>query len=407
MTEGGESSATQRAPRISRGVGMLILFILTGGTMIASLVWVAFISSHSDVGSPQMVKPVFPVDQVDFVDSAAGWSAGKIERLEMPAAGQAKLILKDGRNRFPRWGTWTSPEMRTAFAFTEMIPSYNPHCPSETGLRFDIRTRDAASGKWSPWFYLGSWGRTLAGEREIHNEFGKVDVDTLKLDLPADAYQARVHFYAFNLDEAVNPSLRRLAICYSGVKGGGDAPLNRAAIPVMLEQDFSRDIPVPFRAQGNAAKPLRPEICSPTSVSMVMQYLGDNRPTEENALAIYDSEYGLFGNWARAVAWAGENGFDAWVTRYRTWEQVKATLATGQPIIASIRFEKGECPSFVLKETDGHLIVIRGFTREGDLIFNDPASREKGGGAIYKAGELAKAWFAHGGVGYIIGKPVP
>ena len=140
---------------------------------------------------------------------------------------------------------------------------------------------------------------------------------------------------------------------------------------------------------------------------MVMQYLGYNRPTEENALAIYDSEYGLFGNWARAVAWAGENGFDAWVTRYRNWEQVKATIATGQPIIASIRFEKGECPSFVLKETDGHLIVIKGVTREGDLIVNDPASRDKGGGAIYKASELAKAWFGHGGVGYIIRKPAP
>jgi hypothetical protein len=405
MMKGRESSARRRTVGIPRAAGMLILFVLVGGAMIGSLVWIAVISSRSHDGSPQTAKPLVPVDQVDFVDSAAAWKAGKMERVELVSASQGLLILKDGRNRFPRAGTWTSPETRTAFAFKEMIPSYNPHCPAQTGLRFDIRTRDAASGKWSPWFYLGSWGRTLAGEREIHNEFGKVDVDTLTLDQPADAYQARVYFYAFNLEEAVNPSLRRLAICYSGVTASDGARLNSAVVPVMLEHDFTRDIPVPFRAQGNAAKPLRPEICSPTSVSMVMQYLGHDRPTEENALAIYDSEYGLFGNWARAVAWAGENGFDAWVTRYRKWEQVKATIATGQPIIASIRFEKGECPSFVLKETDGHLIVIKGVTREGDLIVNDPASRDKGGGAIYKASELAKAWFGHGGVGYIIRKP--
>jgi hypothetical protein len=173
---------------------------------------------------------------------------------------------------------------------------------------------------------------------------------------------------------------------------------------VTMPADFARDLPVPFRAQGNAAKPLRPEICSPTSVSMVMQYHGFDRPTEENALAIYDAEYDMFGNWARAVAWAGQNGFDAWLTRFRTWDQVKAAIASGQPIVASIRFKKGQCPSFVMQQTAGHLIVIRGVTRDGDLIVNDPASRDRGNGAIYKASELETAWIGHGGVGYVIRK---
>jgi hypothetical protein len=176
--------------------------------------------------------------------------------------------------------------------------------------------------------------------------------------------------------------------------------------PVAFEHlPSARDIPVPFRAQGSAAKPLRPEICSPTSVSMVLQYLGFDRPTEENALGIYDAEYDLFGNWSRAVAWAGQNGFDGWLTRFRNWDQVRATLASGQPIIASIRFKKGQCPSFVMSETAGHLIVIRGFTSGGDFIVNDPASKDKGNGAVYKAADLSKAWLDHGGVGYILRKP--
>ena len=48
------------------------------------------------------------------------------------------------------------------------------------------------------------------------------------------------------------------------------------------------------------------------------------------------------------------------------------------------------------------MIVIRGFTPEGDVIVNDPASREHGDGAIYPAEQLARAWFAKGGVAYII-----
>ena len=405
QADGNAKANHGQVARATRNV--LLLFGAVACLVIVSLVVVVISFARSSNEQVAINGAAEVADRLDFFDSPAGWTEGKLERLELLPGLPPQLTLKDDRNRFPRAGIWTSAEIRTAFAFTELIPSYNPHCPPETGLRFDVRTRDASSGKWSAWFYLGSWGRTLAKvEREIRNDFGSVDVDTLALNRPADAYQMRVNFYAFNLDETINPSLRRFAVCYSGAVADA-AAREQLVVPVSLAHDFARDIPVPFRAQGNAAKPLRPEICSPTSVSMVMQYLGHNRPTEENALGIYDSEYGLFGNWARAVAWAGENGFDAWLTRFRNWDQVKATLSQGQPIIASIRFKKGQCPSFVMQQTDGHLIVIRGVTKEGDLIVNDPASRDKGNGAVYKADELAKAWFAHGGVGYIIKKAEP
>jgi hypothetical protein len=47
------------------------------------------------------------------------------------------------------------------------------------------------------------------------------------------------------------------------------------------------------------------------------------------------------------------------------------------------------------------LIVICGFTEQGDVIVNDPASK-RGEAVKYKADELGRAWFGHGGVGYII-----
>jgi hypothetical protein len=384
---------------------MPALFCLLACTMIGALLWVAIAASRSGETYPPVTNPPGMVDHLDFFDTAARWADGSRQRIDLLATTPERLILHDSRDKFPREGTWASPEVTTAFPFTELIPSYNPNCPPKTGLRFDIRTRDARSGHWSPWFYLGCWGQTLGIEPRIINDpTGKVDIDTLILHRPADAYQARVTFYSLNLDARANPTLRRLAISYSGIVRDA-AEREKLISPVSIEPDFARDLPVPFRAQGLAAKPLRPEICSPTSVSMVMQYLGFDRPTEENALSIYDTEYGLFGNWARAVAWAGENGFDAWLTRFRSWGQVKATIAQGQPIIASIRFKKGQCPSFVMQQTAGHLIVIRGVTKDGDLIVNDPASKDKGNGAIYKAKELEIAWFGHGGVGYIIRRP--
>ena len=70
---------------------------------------------------------------------------------------------------------------------------------------------------------------------------------------------------------------------------------------------------------------------------MVMAYFGADVPTQENALAIYDEEHDMFGNWGRAVQRAGEMGLDAWLQRFRNWDQVKAMIARGQPIVAGIK----------------------------------------------------------------------
>ena len=72
------------------------------------------------------------------------------------------------------------------------------------------------------------------------------------------------------------------------------------------------------------------------------------------------------------------------------------------PVIASIAFRRGEFSSNVIERTGGHLIVVRGLTPDGDAIVNDPASRDRGDGVVYIAEELARAWFGHGGVAYII-----
>jgi hypothetical protein len=232
----------------------------------------------------------------------------------------------------------------------------------------------------------------------VKYEKGVVDVDYLALRAAADAYQVRVEFTSFSLDKAAAPSLRRVAVSYSGVTGERRPPSQRT-------DGWARDLKVPFRCQKDEHKALSGEICSPTSVTMVLAFWGVDRPVAENALAIFDDRHAMFGNWGRAVARAGELGMDAWLTRFRDWDAVKSQIAAGQPLVASIRFEKGEFPSAVLKSTDGHLIVIRGFTPAGDVIVNDPASREKGNGAVYRADELARAWFGHGGVAYVIHPP--
>jgi hypothetical protein len=378
----------------------LLLCVL--GAVTIALVAAAFLAAAGRPRGPldenALGNPPGIEDRLDLIDSPEAFERGKREHVSLRPGMPATLALDDKAESFPRSGTWTSAETPTAFAFTELLPSWNVSAPPETGLRMDVRVRGARNQRWSPWLYLGSWGRTSSGpERRVSCTQGVVNIDYLALDAPADAYQVRVRFESFSFDRSVAPTLRRLAVAYSGVTGASRSPQ-----PV---DGWVRDLPVPFRTQKDAPKPLAGEICSPTSVSMVLAYWGVDKPVVEHALSIYDPENEMFGNWGRAVARAGELGMDGWLTRFRTWDQVKAQIAAGQPVIASIRFKAGTFPSAVLPSTGGHLIVIRGFNAAGDVIVNDPAGKERGNGAVYRADELARAWFDHGGVGYVIRRP--
>jgi len=348
------------------------------------------------------------VDRLVMTDSAEGFAAGEMKFVKVVSESPARIVLDDTRERtYPRYGTWTSPELKAEFEFTEVIPSWNASTPPNTGVMFEVRARDAATGNWTPWLYIGRWGRVLENDkRAVSCDWGTVHVDTLVLDRPADAFQIRARLESFDLDRSVNPSVRRITVSYSGRV---DDDARRAALSPPVNLDglaWARDLDVPFRPQGIEATNIRGSICSCASTTMVMSFCGVDRPTAENALAIYDDEHDIFGNWNRATQRAGELGLDAWLQRFRNWDQVKAVIAQGTPVIAAIKFEKGQFPSALYQETDGHLIVIRGFTPEGDVIVNDPASKDKGERAIYKASELAVAWFNNaGGVGYVIRRP--
>jgi hypothetical protein len=253
--------------------------------------------------------------------------------------------------------------------------------------------------------YIGYWGRVRAGRKVDSFEHGTVNTDNLTLERPADAYQIRAIFQSFQPTGNATPALRRVAVCYSGVVAD-EQERDRLMWKPEIKGTWAVDLPVPYRAQGDSTKALAGQICSPTSTSMVLQYFGVDRPTIENASAIYDQDSGIFGNWGRAVARAGELGMDGWVMRFRNWDQVKAMISAGQPIICSIKAKKGDFQGpYIYEDTDGHLIVIRGLTADGNAIVNDPARRAKGNGFVYNREDVERIWIGHGGVGYIIHKP--
>ena len=310
------------------------------------------------------------VDKLEMVDTAPAFSRGEMENASILSgdadASPARVVLNFPKPKgFPRQGTWTSPRVSADFPFTELLPSWNVITPANTGVIFHVRTRDLASRRWSPWMLMGSWGRTTYKHRLDRSDFGWVDEDTLKLTRPADAYQVRATLQSYDFDAAGNPSVRRIAVVYSGSPDADSAWANSMSPAALPAAAWARSLDVPYFPQGDNADPIAGMTCSPTSVSMVLHYWGVNPPPMENCLAIWDDRNEIFGNWSNATQRAAELGMDAWLERFRNWEQVKAKIAQGQPVIASILYEKGtfiESEALEKRQTEGHLLVIRGFT---------------------------------------------
>ena len=97
------------------------------------------------------------------------------------------------------------------------------------------------------------------------------------------------------------------------------------------------------------------------------------------ARGCYDHAYVGAGNWPFNTAYAGLHGVDAFVTRLRSLAEAELFVAAGMPLVVSARFRRGEIPGLDY-DTNGHLMVLVGFTETGDPVLNDPyaADRRRG-----------------------------
>jgi hypothetical protein len=168
--------------------------------------------------------------------------------------------------------------------------------------------------------------------------------------------------------------------------------------------------------------------CSPTSTSMVMAYWAEvtgrdrYRPAPEeygwvdpslpdrwvvHAVAnTFDWSYDGAGNWPFNTAYAASYGLEAFVTRLRSLTEAEQFVRAGIPLVASVSFEESELDGAGY-DTNGHLLVIVGFTADGDVVVNDPASGLVASNdavrRVYDRAQFENVWVPHsGGIVYVI-----
>lgn len=254
-------------------------------------------------------------------------------------------------------------------------------------------------GAWGPWYALGTWGADKASVPDQEDERAKVEVDTLELKSPADALRWRVVLEGGGKP----PVLSLFAVSYDD-KGGFAASTRPYA-----EGPWTRELDVPARSQRIEEKSYSGDICSPTSLSMAAAFWGVSRPTRDWVADVYDSGSKIYGNWPFNVAAAAERGLSGYVTRLASIEELQDEIAAGRPAVASLTFKEGELNGAPMRHTRGHLVVVRGFTKDGDVVVNDPGAPPDSIRRVYKRKEFERAWLLNkrGVIYRLLGKPPP
>lgn len=295
-----------------------------------------------------------------------------------------------------------SPEIKSQMPWNELIVSWNADAPAGTFLKVEAR---AISPDHATKFYtLGNWSlddklfprTSVRGQKDAD---GKVDTDTLVLAQPAAAAQIRVTLGGTN---GARPTLKFLGVSFSNTKVPPAArPPNRAA--------WGKIISTPEHSQHGY--PNAKGWCSPTSLSMVLSRWAEilNRPemdlpVPEVAAKVYDHDYAGTGNWPFNTAFAGSfSGMRSYVTRFDDLAEVEDWIAAGIPVILSARWDWLQ-PGRPF-DNDGHLIVCIGFTENGDVVINDPATRLDRGESvrhIYQRADVIHSWSQSHNVVYLV-----
>ncbi|MFI6289629.1 peptidase C39 family protein [Streptomyces sp. NPDC051018] len=342
-----------------------------------------FWSSYTDWhrGTPDGTRP------------SAGRRAGVV--IARPAGTVEYTDPHTGRTEPWEYGSWTSPVHRSTVPATEVVASWNARTPPGTWLQVEL-AGTYSDGSATPWFVMGRWA---AGDEDIKRTSvddqtdGRATIwtDTFSVDDPASG--VRLSSYRLRLTLYRRPGARLTPVVWRLGAMASDVP-DRFTVPAS-EPGPARELAVPRYSQ-NIHIGRYPEYdnggeawCSPTSSQMIIEYWG-RRPRAEDlawvdpafddpqvchaARQTFDHQYDGCGNWPFNAAYAATYpGMNAVVTRLSSLTELERLVRAGIPAITSQSFLKEELTGAGYG-TAGHLMTVIGFTPDGDVIANDPAS---------------------------------
>ena len=292
------------------------------------------------------------------VTTTADFQAGECTGLVIETdVGNGAIALEDGVTV----GTYISPVFSTD-TWRYAVASWSASIYD--GGQVEIWARARIDGEWSGWMSWGPYSPFISrGSSENKTDtIAYVDDDqfSVRNSKVADAVQVKA-VVSRDTANVESPVLRQVALTF---KGGAMEP-TYAEETVDLP-DFKLN-PAPAYSQGIRHPSIGGSICSPTTVSVMLNSRNPelNILPEELAINIQDNGAGIFGNWAFSASGAGLYGYESYV-QYASKDILLQELAQGRTVGLSVKYSSSENGSYPYLEnaysnTGGHLITIIGY----------------------------------------------
>jgi hypothetical protein len=247
----------------------------------------------------------------------------------------------------------------------------------------------------TPWLKIAEFGnKENISFPPQASALGGVETDIFKCKSYATSFASRLTIKG-------KTTLNGISVAVAKYKGAFDAGCVSAA-----GQGAPFKLAVPQLSQMEHGGKIKKRICSPACLTMLLNYYGFNQKLSEVCDGVYDKNAGIYGNWIFNTFYAGRFGLTAYAALFDTLEDARDLVCCGAPLITSVSFKEGELGNAPLSSTAGHLVLVKGFDENGNVIVNDPAASSDGGvERIYDRAQFAAAWLKNKrGLCYVIKK---
>ncbi len=339
--------------------------------------------------------------KVFFVETTDDWQKCNLVNGAVDTEKQSVIFHGEAKEGFLE-----SFQIEPGFPFATLLFSWNAEkLPAYSLLNFEVEV-SAGGDTWHRFQYL-TYGvidtlemSQIKESPERIDGIGFVDTDILKLEKPMRF--ARVLVRAIGTGESREIVLRRTSFCF--VADNLNWREYRKSRDVYSDVEIGKvKLAVPYYHQRGMPEGLSGNCCSPTSVTMVLNYHNKNVDLVPFCHEVYDSYHDMFGNWPYNVQAAYLMGMrKTWLEIHSSFDEIYEEVSEGKPVVISIAYGYDELPNSPIHSTEeGHLIVVVGFDGPDTVICNDPAGHNVEDGIIrYPRKELETAWIGHGGVAY-------
>lgn len=267
-------------------------------------------------------------------------------------------------------------------------------CPSlalPAGARAKVRLRPWG-GLWHDAFVFEN--NKCASFAPVKDPFGHMETDVFVCKKPVSGMEVEV---------VVHKKARLKSVSAAVIKKG-----ERVSLSSALKQKIkpiALNIKPISQIESGGAEGLR--LCSPASLTMILNYFGKKKTLTSVKKAVYDHYSKIYGNWVLNTAYATTLGLDARVQYFKSFAEVRRLLAKNICVAPSIAYKEGALTNAHAPATPGHLVVIKGFDHNGNVITLDPAAKTAAQAqTTYDKKQFACAWLKNKrGVAYVVAKP--